>query len=295
MQRIRLSSAVAVSAASLLLLSGCAVAAPTPAASDDTSSDSAIALPSDIKKSGKIRVGVAPDFPPLEYLDPDTNKLTGMDIDLQKKIGETLGVEIEVVESPFDQLINSLKTGRVDIVMSGISDTVERQETMDFVDYYNSAGRLFTQAKRAGEFKNDSDICGKTLTVSGKTDYYEQVKQLSKEVCVSAGKAAINILPTDGSAAAQLQVEQGRADLAVMGAENFAYNEKTNPGKFAAVYEPLKAKPFGVAIKKGSTELADAVLAALQAMVADGSYQKILEDYNLGGGAMTPAINGVKP
>ncbi len=265
-----------------------------PASGQVPAAGAAIALPADLKSSGTLRIGVAPDFPPLESLDPKTNDVVGMDIDLQKKIGETLGLKVELVQSPFDQLINSLQTGRVDIVMSGISDTVERQQTMDFVDYYNSAGRLFTQAANASKYTTETDICGKTLTVSGKTDYFAQVQDLSKSTCVSAGKPAINILPTDGSAAAQLQVEQGRADLAVMGAENLAYNEQTNPGKFAAVFAPLPAKPFGIAIKKGNGVLNQALLEALNKMVADGSYKSILESFKLGDGAMTPVINGVK-
>lgn len=250
-------------------------------------------LPQAIKDAGKIRIGLSPDFPPMEFRDSDKN-LSGVDIELQQKLGEVLGVEIEVVESPFDQLINSVQTGRVDLVMSGISDTVERQKTADFVDYFKSQGRLYTSGARAGEFTQQTDICGKKLAVSGKTDYFEQVKTLSKTVCTDKGLPELSILPTDSGAAARLQIEQGRVDLAAQGGENLAYFAKTEPGKYAPVLDPLPAKPFGVLMKKGDTQLANAVKDAFAEIVDSGEYQKILDKWDLGYGAMTPEVNGVK-
>ena len=249
-------------------------------------------LPQAIKDSGKLRVGLSPDFPPMEFREGD--KLTGVDIDLQQKLGEILGVKIEVVESPFDQLINSAQTARVDVVMSGISDTLERQKTVDFVDYFKSQGRLYTSGAKAGEFTKQSDICGKKLAVSGKTDYFEQVKTLSKEVCTDKGLPELSILPTDSGAAARLQIEQGRVDLAAQGAENLAYFETTEPGKYAGVLDPLPAKPFGVLMQKGDTQLANAIKDAFAKMKESGDYQKILDKWNLGYGAMDAEINGVK-
>lgn len=284
---------LAATAIAALALSGCVSAAPQPLA-QDTESTGVANLPAAIVSAGVLKVAVAPDFPPLEYTDPETDEIVGMDVDLMDRLGEVLGIKIERVSSPFDQLINSVQTGRVDMVMSGLSDTIERQETLDFVDYYQSAGRLYALADRAGEFKQMEDMCGSTLTVSGKTDYFEQVKKISEEVCVGAGKPAIDILPTDGSAAAQLQLEQGRADLSVMGAEYFSYIQETNPGKFEGVFKALTAQPFAAAVKKGNTELAEALLAGFKAMVEDGSYLEILSEYGLSDGATTPAINGVK-
>lgn len=250
-------------------------------------------LPQAIKDAGKIRIGLSPDFPPMEFRDSD-KKLSGVDIELQQKLGEVLGVEIEVVESPFDQLINSVQTGRVDLVMSGISDTLERQKTADFVDYFKSQGRLYTSGARAGEFTQQTDICGKKLAVSGKTDYFEQVKTLSKTVCTDKGLPELSILPTDSGAAARLQIEQGRVDLAAQGGENLAYFAETEPGKYASVLDPLPAKPFGVLMKKGDTQLANAVKDAFTEIVDNGEYQKILDKWGLGYGAMTPEVNGVK-
>lgn len=279
----------AIAAVAALGLTGCVGGTETTSAS---SSATPAGLPQAIKDAGTIRIGLSPDFPPMEYRDGD--KLAGVDIELQQKLGEALGVKIEVVESPFDQLINSVQTGRVDLVMSGISDTVERQKTAEFVDYFKSQGRLYTSGARKGEFTKQSDACGKKLAVSGKTDYFEQVKALSKTLCTDQGLPEISILATDSGAAARLQIEQGRADLAAQGAENLAYFAKTDPGKYEPVLDALPAKPFGVLMKKGNTQLANAVKDAFDKIIASGDYQKILESHGLGYGTATPVINGVK-
>lgn len=282
---LRLATVTAVLAATL---SACVSGSTDSPAADG----SATGLPAVITASGVLRVGVSPDFPPMEYKSPDTQQTIGLDVELQDALGEALGIRIERVESPFDQLINSSRTGRVDIVMSGLSDTRARQETSDFVDYFLSRGRVYTTTAKAAEFTTSTSICGKTLAVSAKTDYFGQVKALGEAVCTAAGLAPLGILSTDSGAAARLQIEQGRADLAAQGAENLSYINTREPGKYQAVLDPLPASPFGIMCKKGGTQLLNAVLAGMQKVVASGRYQQILDKYGLSYGAMTPVING---
>jgi polar amino acid transport system substrate-binding protein len=284
---MRVLKVVVLGVAAMLGLAGC-VSGTTDSASAD---GSATGLPSVITASGSLRIGVSPDFPPMEYKAPDTQRTIGLDVELQDALGEVLGIRIERVESPFDQLINSSRTGRVDLVMSGLSDTRVRQETSDFVDYFMSRGRIYTLATKAGAFTKATDICGKTIAVSAKTDYYNQVKDLADRTCTT-GLPSVNILPTDSGAAARLQIEQGRADLAAQGVENLIYINQKEQGKYQAVLDPLPASPFGIMVKKGGTQLTNAVLAAMRQLVASGRYQQILDKYGVGYGATKPVVNG---
>lgn len=84
------------------------------------------ALPDRIKTAGKIVIAQTPNYPPLEYKDPQTNELTGFDIDLGNAIGKELGVKIDWQEVSFEQMASALQTGRVDVIMIGMSDTPER-------------------------------------------------------------------------------------------------------------------------------------------------------------------------
>ncbi|MEV0490019.1 ABC transporter substrate-binding protein [Streptomyces atratus] len=262
------------------------------AAGSDTAAKSG--LPAAVAQSGTLRVGMSPDFPPMEYLDEKTKKISGIDVQLAKALGKQLGVKVEFVQQSFDQLLNSVQTGRVDLVMSGLSDTAERQKTVDFIDYFGSQGRFYTRQKDAAKYKEAVDTCGKTLAVSKKTDYYQQAEDFSKKYCSGAGKPAITLLPTDSGSAARLQLEQGRVDIAVQGAENLAYFEKKDPSKFEAVLEPLESKPFGIVLKKGDSKMSDSVLKGMNALVKNGTYERILSEGGMKYAVITPALNGTK-
>ncbi|WP_262706262.1 MULTISPECIES: ABC transporter substrate-binding protein [Streptomyces] len=245
-------------------------------------------------KGGVLTVGLSPDFPPMEYLDPTTNALTGVDIDIVNEVGKRLGLKVEYTQQKFDQLINSVRTNRVDVVFSGLSDTVERQKTLDFVDYFKSVGRFYTTSDKQAQFTKDTDVCGKPVAVASATDYYPALQAFSKKVCESASLPAINIIPTDSGAAARLQLDQGRAVLAVQGAENLVYFAKKTPGKYAMVLSDVNSTPYGAATQKGNKALEQKIVKAFQDMKADGTLKKILDANHVGYGLMDPIINGVK-
>jgi polar amino acid transport system substrate-binding protein len=281
---------LAVGALAALTLTGCIPMQVD--ATDGATSENG--LPATIATSGAIRIGTSPDFPPMEYKDDQTQQTVGVDIDMMNALAAQWGIKVELVEAPFDQLLNSVATGRVDVVMSGISDTTERQKTVTFVDYFNSQGRFYTVAGKASGYTSATTLCGKKVAVSSKTDYYDQIANLSTKLCESAGLPAIERLGTDSGAAARLQIEQGRADLAVQGGENLAYLDTTNPGKYISVLDPLPGTPFGAVVAKDNTQLAEAARKAFEALQASGEYDKILTKWGLDYGKMPPTINGVK-
>lgn len=254
--------------------------------------------PSDAKvktiKDGVLTVGLSPDFPPMEYLDPKSSALTGADVEIATELAKRLGLKVDFVQQKFDQLINSVRTNRVDVAMSGLSDTLERQKTLDFVDYFTSQGRFYTTGAQADSFQKDTDVCGKAVAVSSVTDYYPALQAFSKKVCTDAGLAAVDIVATDSGAAARLQLDQGRAPLAIQGGENLAYFEKQTPGKYPVVLSAVNESPYGIAFAKGNTALEKKVVAALEAMKSDGSTKRILDSFGVGYGVRAPEINGVK-
>lgn len=272
------------------VLAGCGgsgSAAPSDAASAG-SAESGITTITD----GTLTIGLSPDFPPLEYMDGE--KLVGADIDLINEIASRLGLEVKVEEQKFDQIINSVRTDRVDVAISGMSDTVERQQTVDFVDYFKSSGQFYTLPELAGQFTKDTDLCGASVAVSTKTDYYPALQTMSSEICESAGLEPISLVGTDSGAAARLQLDQGRAQVAVQGNPNLAYFQTTEPGKYQIVLANFAESSFGILVKKGNTELAEALQEVLQEMYNDGTTERILAQYGLGDSVMEPVINGVK-
>ncbi|MGO1948304.1 MAG: ABC transporter substrate-binding protein [Mycobacteriaceae bacterium] len=238
-----------------------------------------------------LTVGLSPDFPPLEYLE--NGELIGSDVDLITEAADRMDLRVEFEHSKFDQLINSVRTDRVDIVISGMSDTVERQKTLEFVDYYTTQARFYTTPDQSGQFTTPEDVCGNSVAVSTKTDYYPELQTFNTDVCTDNGNPALKIVGTDSGAAARLQLDQGRAQLAVQGGENLAYFEQEEPGKYQIVLDQLMDQPFAAAVNKGNMALAEAVRDAFQEMYDDGTTEAILDEWDLTDGLREPVVNEV--
>jgi polar amino acid transport system substrate-binding protein len=240
-------------------------------------------LPEKIKTTGKVTVANQPNYPPMEYKDPATNTLTGVDIDLGLALAKQLGTTVEWADIGFEQMISSLTTGRVDLIHSGMSDLAKRRDTLDFVDYMKSGAQFYTSFARKDEFKTLTDFCGKTIGMSRRTSFPDETAKWSATNCEAGGKPAIVVVGTEGSADARAQLKQGRLDAAVQGSETLPYLLTLEKDTYAVVGEPFTAVYQGIAFAKKDPELRDAYASALKALMASGEYKTIFAKYGLEG------------
>jgi len=238
-------------------------------------------LPEKYKAAGKVVVANQPNYPPMEYRDPATNELMGLDIDLEEAIAKKLGTTIEWSDIGFEQMVSSVATGRVDLIHSGMSDLPKRRDTLDFVDYMKSGAQFYTSASRKDEFKTPTDFCGKTVGMSRRTSFPDEAAKWSAKNCEGAGKPALKIVGTEGSADARAQLKQGRLDGAVQGSETLPYLVSLEKDTYAIVGEPFTAVYQGIAFSKKDTELRDAYAAALKELMASGEYKAVFAKYGL--------------
>ncbi|MCW3476525.1 ABC transporter substrate-binding protein [Limobrevibacterium gyesilva] len=238
-------------------------------------------LPERYKTAGKIVIGTTPNYPPVTFKDPQTNQLAGYDIEIGNAIGEKLGVRIEWQDTSFEQMISAVATDRIDLILGGMNDIPARRETLDFVDYMKSGVQFFVQHKRAGEFKAATDLCGKTVGASRRTNFPKEIEAWSAEQCVKAGKPPIRIMGTEGSADARAQLRQGRIDAGAQGNESLPYLMKLDPDTYNLVGEPFALVYQGIGVSRKKADLRDAVAAALKAVIADGTYKKIVDKYGV--------------
>ena len=238
-------------------------------------------LPARILEKKTISVANVPNYPPLEFKDPKTAKLTGLDIDLGEALAKKLGVEIKWEEISFEGMIPALTTGRVDMILSGMSDLPSRRETMDFVDYLASGAQFYTNADRKDEFKELSALCGKKVGASRRTSFPKEMEGWSKENCEAKGKPALEIVGTEGSADARTQLKQKRLDAAVQGSETLPYLMNQEKGVYAILGAPFTTVHQGMGFAKKDTELRDAVAKAFKEMLADGTYAAVLKKWEL--------------
>ncbi|HEV7323401.1 MAG TPA: ABC transporter substrate-binding protein [Ensifer sp.] len=245
---------------------------------------------------GELRILTNPIYPPMEFVNPDKGTLDGFDVDLATAIAAKLKLNPLFVTSAFQELQSGLQTGRGDVIISGMSDNVKRQESMDFVDYLTSGPILFTTKASAEQYKQPEDLCGKTVAGSRSTSFGENVTGWSEANCVGKGKAAIKFEGTADSNAARLGMKQGRYDAVVQGIETIAYQMRVEPDTFTLVGDPLISNDtFGMGFKKDNSGLRDAVAGALDALIEDGTYNELLTKWGLVHNAVPKAvINGVK-
>ncbi|MFI8389413.1 ABC transporter substrate-binding protein [Streptomyces sp. NPDC085540] len=256
-------------------------------------------LPPDVQQAGVIKVGTDATYAPMEFTE--NGKIVGVDPDIAEALGKQLGVKFVFTSGTFDSLITSLNSGRQDVVMSSMSDTVARQQGLDdkgqktgngvdFVDYFVAGSVLYVQKGNPQQIKSIADLCGRKTAVQRGTTFEDVVKTRSKE-CEAAGKPAVSIesFPTD--AEAQTRVRAGGAVAGVNDYPVAAYLAlKTDGGNaFEIIGNQIEAGPFGMAVAKDRTELRDALKAALAAIIEDGSYKKAIDKWGAGTGAVASA------
>lgn len=248
-------------------------------------SNPASLVPDAIRKSGKLRVGTSPTYPPLEFKDPMTQKLQGLDIDLAAEIARRLGLQIEWAEQSFDQLINSLDTGRIDMGASGMTDIPVRREKVDFVDYFSTGTQLFTMPEQAKGLNKPEDVCGKDVAVNRNGIFFVRLQEFNKNVCLARKLPEIKYSLTDKTADARLQIIQGRVVAAAQGVDAIRYlNESPkspDKGAFVLIGQPIAVDVAGFGFSKNNAGLRDAVAHALTLMMADGSYARIFDAWGL--------------
>ncbi len=238
-------------------------------------------LPAKYVEKGKVVAANTPNYPPMEYRDPQTNELVGLDIELGQAIAKQLGTEIEWSEIGFEQMVSSLNTGRIDLVLSGMSDLPSRRESMDFVDYMRSGAQFYTSAKNAETYKELTDFCGKKVGMSRRTSFPDEAATWSKENCEANGKPALVVVGTEGSADARTQLKQGRLDGAVQGSETLPYLMTLEPDTYAIVGKPFTEVYQGIGFSKDAPELRDAFAGALKALMDSGEYKAAFDKYGL--------------
>lgn len=228
-----------------------------------------------------LAVGIYPNYPPLDMRDPATNKLKGFDVDLGNHIAQKLGQEIVWKETAFPQLIASIQTGRIALFFNGMDDTPERQKIISFVDYLKSGTQFMTLSANKAAFSSAASLCGKKVAASRGTNIPQQVAAWSKAHCIAQGKPAIVFLDADNNIDARSQLKQGRVDAMAQDSLTIPYIQNQEPGTYLTVGEPFDYTIMGIGVGKADTALQARIVTALQGLMDDGTYARLLRKWGL--------------
>jgi polar amino acid transport system substrate-binding protein len=263
------------------------------AASFSVQQDPTIAgqVPAAVKSTGELSVAADATYAPDEFIATDGKTVIGMDADLAKAIADLMGLKATVSNQPFDSIIPGLSAGKYDLGMSSFTDTKDREKTVDFVTYATAGESFFVNADGGPTNSSLDDLCGHKVGAEKGTTEADDATAQSK-TCTDAGKPAVSVSVFPDENGVNLALSSGRIDVAFADTPPAAYAVKQSDGKFKLTGPSIANAPYGIAMAKDSG-LAQPVLAAIKALMADGTYAKIFDYWGLSGAKIdNPTING---
>jgi polar amino acid transport system substrate-binding protein len=258
------------------------------AAATAQTSDAAELVPQEIRERGTLTVGSQQTFPPVEFKKPDETVVTGASAELLTEIAARLGLKLEYVHGEYASLIPGLESRRFDMASGGISDTEEREQKVDFVNYMMSGGSILVRAADKDKYKTIADFCGGTVAMLLGSNTIMKALETANADCEKAGKAKFTVEQLPAAPDARAQLDLGRVDGYLGDFPALVYFVSNAPGSYAVVGGNYILTPYitSWAFSKDNTGLRDAVQKVTQQMLEDGTYVKLLGNWGLEGGAL---------
>jgi len=219
-----------------------------------------------VQSKGEMVVGFCAQYPPFESKNEKTAEFEGFDIDLARAIGEKLGVKVKLMDAEWQGLLGGLKKGDYNILITCMSKSEAREEAVNFSDIYYKLPDVIVVRKDDTAITGKDDLKGKVVGVqlgSGSEQLADQMKEMFKEI------KRYNYNPE-----AFTDLKFKRIDAIIVGYAYAVNQIKTDPS-YKVVGQPLAESEIVMVMPQGSDELTQKVNAALAALKADGTYQKI--------------------
>jgi polar amino acid transport system substrate-binding protein len=236
-------------------------------------------------QDGVLQVGSDIAYAPIEYFEEGTTTPLGLDIDLGNALAEELGVRTEFINTGFDGIIGALNVSRFDVIMSAMTIDEDRSKQIDFVPYLSAGTDILVPKGNPKNIGGIEDLSGLNAAAELGTVQVKQLKA-ANEALKAAGKAEINILTFDVNPLAVEQLHLGRADAVLADSPVVANDARLSEGELQALGLAIEAAPYGIGVRKTSTELKAAIEGALQKVIDSGKYDDILDKWGLKGGAI---------
>lgn len=244
--------------ASAMIFTGCTDSGTAPDNNADTPAE-------------KLIVGTNPEFPPFEYVESD-GSIGGFDFALMNEIGNRIGREVEFKSMEFKSLIGAMEAGTIDAAIAGMTVTDERKQSVDFSDTYYQANQYIV-VKKDSTVKSLSDLNGKKIAVQEGTtgDFIASGDgDLVKDAEVKRFKKGVDAI---------MDLKNGSVDAVVIDSNPAQEFVKANSDELMCIEDKSSEEFYAIALKKGDTELLEAVNKALKEIKEDGTFDKLIAEY----------------
>ena len=253
--------------------------------------DDAIAkmLPDYVTKDGKLTIGMDTSYAPAEFLAADGKTPVGFDVDIAKALAGVFGLEADPETANFDSIIPAVGA-KYDIGISSFTVTKERLEAVDFVSHFN-AGSAWAVKKGNPNKVDTSDLCGKKVAVQTATMQETAANKMAKQ-CKADGKAEMDVISSKLQTDVTTNVVTGKADVFYADSPVAGYAIAQTDGELETLGKTEGIAPEGIVVKKGDQQMDEALQKALQKLIDDGTYMKILKYWGVQDDAISkPEIN----
>lgn len=218
------------------------------------------------QKKGILSIGTNAQFPPFEFYSSD--KITGFDIELAQIIADKLGVELVIEDMNFDNLIDSLNKNKIDLIISAMTITKERQNKIDFSNPYYTSQQAIMIMDKNESIKSMDDLKNKKIGV--------QVGTTGEQTALKIEGTKISKYNT--ALAAIMDLKNSNIDAIIYNLEACKEFKETNPN-IKVIDGDFKQEVYAVATRKDDTQLLDLVNQVINEIKNNGQYEQLLKKY----------------
>lgn len=227
----------------------------------------------EIKKAGKLVLGTCADYPPYEFIVMKDGKeqIVGFDIEIAREIAKDLGVELEIKNMDFDGLIPSLKTGKVDFVISGMTPTPDRMEEVDFSKiYYKAVQSVIVRSGDENKYTTPESLSSVKIGAQTSSIQEEIAKEQIKATSItSLGKVTELVLSLKTKKVDAIVVEYPVA-------KSYVDKEKDIALANVTVGDPDGGSAIG--IQKGNEDLVEAINKTLDKLMEGDKINELVAE-----------------
>jgi len=223
-------------------------------------------------EDGKLIMSTNASFPPYEMVTDDGG-FEGIDVEIATKIAEKLGLELVIDDMDFTAAVNAPAQGKSDICMAGLTVSEERQKNLDFTTSY-ATGVQVVIVPEDSDITTIDDLEGKLIGTQEGTTGYLYCSASTED----GGYGEENVIAYTNGATAVQALLSGQVDCVVIDSAPAQEYVAANPG-LKILDTEFVTEDYAIAVKKGNTELLDAINGALEELISDGTVQSIVESY----------------
>ena len=259
-----------------------------PSASGGAIPEIAALVPENIRSTGRLIVGVNVPYAPNEFKDP-SGKIVGFDVDLMDAVTRVLGLTADYRETAFESIIGSVSSGSFNAGMSSFTDTLEREQLVDFVTYFQAGTQW---ARRTGTTVSPDAACGLRIGVTFASIQETTEVPAKSSACEAAGLSPIDMVTYTRQDDLTAALVNGDVDAMSADSPVTGFTVKLSAGALETTGDVFDLAPYGWPVAQDS-KLGQAMKQALEYLIASGEYRTIATKWGVEEGLIDkPVING---